>query len=282
MRIMVTNDDGIDSIGLHVLVRALTTLRGDHEVVVVAPDREFSGAGASLGALHLIRPEVLEASIPDCDVEAWAVTGPPGLCVMFSRLGAFGGPFDLIVSGINPGANVGRAVYHSGTIGACLTGRNGHVSGIAVSQAVSNWGVEGQAWDELIVDQYWETAAECAKTMAQALLDDMPTDCVVVNLNVPDVPIDQVKGWRHTEVGLQPPRAVATAEMRPVGGRAGAYRVEMSWGEKLDLDPTTDAGTVEDGYVSVSYLSRIQHEDRPDVAHADKALDEFLTANGAG
>lgn len=280
MRILVTNDDGIDSIGLHVLVRALCELRGDHEVVVVAPDREFSGAGASLGALHLIQPEVLKASIPDCDAEAWAVTGPPGLCVMFSRLGAFGGPFDLIVSGINPGANVGRAVYHSGTIGACLTGRNGHVSGIAVSQAVSNWGVEGQAWDELIVDQHWETAAQCAKTMAQSLVDDMPTECVVVNLNVPDVPLDEVKGWRHTQVGLRPPRAVATADLHAIGGRDGAFRVKMSWGDKLDLDEATDAGTVEAGYVSVSYLSRIEHQDRPDLAHADKALAEFLTLNG--
>ena len=59
MRILVTNDDGIDSEGLHVLVRSMCTLDGDHEVVVVAPDREFSGAGAALGALHLLEPEIV-------------------------------------------------------------------------------------------------------------------------------------------------------------------------------------------------------------------------------
>src|SRR6188472_3449133 len=124
MRILVTNDDGIDSIGLHVLVRSMCELDGDHEIIVAAPDKEYSGAGASLGALHLIRPEVHIARIEDCDADAvWSVTGPPALCVMFSRLGAFGPPFDLVVSGINPGANVGRAVYHSGTIGATLSGR---------------------------------------------------------------------------------------------------------------------------------------------------------------
>ena len=61
MRILVTNDDGIDSIGLHVLTRAICDLDGDHEVHVIAPDQEFSGAGAALGALHLIQPEVPDA-----------------------------------------------------------------------------------------------------------------------------------------------------------------------------------------------------------------------------
>ena len=63
----------------------------------------------------------------------WAVNGPPALCIMFARMGAFPVQPDLIVSGINPGANVGRSVYHSGTVGACLTGRNG---GVPVSRSV--------------------------------------------------------------------------------------------------------------------------------------------------
>ena len=58
MRILVTNDDGIDSVGLHMLARAMCALDGDHEIVVAAPDQEYSGAGAALGALHLIQPEV--------------------------------------------------------------------------------------------------------------------------------------------------------------------------------------------------------------------------------
>ncbi|MGB1824237.1 MAG: 5'/3'-nucleotidase SurE, partial [Ilumatobacteraceae bacterium] len=115
MRILVTNDDGISSVGLHRLARAMTA-HGD--VVVVAPDREFSGAGAAVGAIHLMQPEVHRATVDGID-ESWAVSGPPALCVFFARLGAFGGPFDLVVSGINPGANVGRSVYHSGTVGAC-------------------------------------------------------------------------------------------------------------------------------------------------------------------
>ena len=149
MRILVTNDDGIDSVGLHVLARAM---RPHGDVVVIAPDAEYSGASAAFGALHKIQPEVHRSRLDGID-EAWAVTGPPALCVMFARLGAFGPPFDLIVSGINPGANVGRSVYHSGTVGATLTGRNGGVSGVAVSQSVTAFGVEGQGWDEMLVNQ---------------------------------------------------------------------------------------------------------------------------------
>ena len=155
MRILVTNDDGIDSDGLHELARALVDL-GD--VTVVAPDAEYSGAGASLGAMHLIRPEVHDAHIDGVD-RAWSVSGPPGLCVIYSRLGLFGDPFDLVVAGINPGMNVGRSVYHSGTVGAALTARNGKITGIAVSQAVTGWGVEGQGADEVLIDQRWSTAA---------------------------------------------------------------------------------------------------------------------------
>ena len=79
-----------------------------------------------LSLLSLVAQPIDQAPDPIGRIDvAWSVSGPPALCVMFSRLGAFGAPFDLVVSGINPGANVGRSVYHSGTIGACLTARTG-------------------------------------------------------------------------------------------------------------------------------------------------------------
>ena len=78
MRILVTNDDGIDSVGLHVLARAMLE-HGD--VTIVAPDTEYSGAGAAFGPVHLIRPEVHEAHVEGMS-DAWSVSGPPGLCVL--------------------------------------------------------------------------------------------------------------------------------------------------------------------------------------------------------
>ena len=95
-------------------------------------------------------PQVHQVSF-DGIADAWAVSGAPALCVMFARLGAFG-PVDVVVSGINPGANVGRSVYHSGTVGAVLTGRNGGIPGLAVSQTVEGFGVEGQGWEEAIAN----------------------------------------------------------------------------------------------------------------------------------
>ena len=277
MRILVTNDDGIDSIGLHVLARAICELEGDHEVHVIAPDQEYSGAGAALGALHLIQPEVRRSHIDDCAVEAvWKVSGPPALCVMFARLGAFGPPFDLIVSGINPGANVGRAVYHSGTVGAALTGRNGGISGIAVSQAVTGFGVEGQGWDDSIATQHWDSAATVARVVAQSLVDDMPVEPVGVNINVPDLPIDELGTWQHAEVGMVPPRSMARATLKPIAGHEGAFNVEMGWGDTIELAAETDGGIVERGDVAISYLTRLAHEARPDLGSISKSLDGLL------
>jgi 5'-nucleotidase len=258
VRILVTNDDGIDSEGLHVLARAMTA---HGAVTVVAPDDEYSGASAALGALHRIQPEVHQVRL-DGLAETWAVTGPPALCVMFARLGAFGPPFDLVVAGINPGINVGRSVYHSGTVGAALTARAGGISGVAVSQAVRGYGVEGQGWDEMLTGQVWDTAAAAASAVVGVLPTQsaLPTQFggpVVVNLNVPNLPLSEVVGWRHTAVGRVPPRAISEARLEAKVGHPGSFRVAMNWGDAVSLPEGTDGGEVERGRVSVSLLSSL-------------------------
>jgi 5'-nucleotidase len=270
-RLLVTNDDGIDSVGLHELARALVPL-GD--LVVVAPDSEYSGASAALGALHLLQPEVRRAHV-DGVAEAWTVNGPPGLCVMFARLGVFG-PVDLVVAGINPGANVGRAIYHSGTVGAALTARNGGISGVAVSQAVANYGVEGQGWDDMIAGQCWETAARVGAEVVAAVLADLPEDPVVVNVNVPNLALEELAGWRQTSVAMLPPRTVAAGQLLPIEGRDGTFTVQMVWGEAVELPPDSDSGAIERGVVTVSFLSRIQDEQRGDLATVGTALDQLV------
>jgi 5'-nucleotidase len=277
MRILVTNDDGIDSIGLHRLASAMCDLQGDHEVVIAAPNTEYSGAGAAIGALHLMKPEVHRTSIPGLSgIETWAIGGPPALCVMFARLGALGPTPDLVVSGINPGANVGRSVYHSGTVGATLTARNGRISGVAVSQSVAGFGIEGQGWDEMLADQKWDTAAIVARTFVQALIDDPPAEPLVANINVPNLELDEIKGWRHTEIGTMPPRSMTRARLEPIAGHDEAYTVEMEWGDELMLPPETDTGAIERDQVSISFLSRLEHVDRPDVKRPGVALDELI------
>ena len=274
MRILVTNDDGIDSIGLHVLARAMATI-GD--VVVVAPDKEYSGYGAAFGPLHLIKPEVHRSRIDGVD-DVWSVTGPPALCVMFGRLDLFG-HYDLVVAGINPGANVGRSVYHSGTVGACLTARNGGVSGVAVSQTVESFGVEGQGWEEMLADQHWDTAAAVAAAAVEGLATALPDEPVVLNINVPDRELSNIKGWRRTEVGIEPPRSMATAQLEPRPGHTDAFRVKMDWGDAIELPEHTDGGAVMAGWVSVGWLGRLEANE-PGFAGADEAesrLDKLLS-----
>ena len=253
MRILVTNDDGIDSVGLHVLARAM---RPFGEVTVVAPDAEYSGASAAIGALHLMKPQIERRDIDGIDV-SWSVTGAPALCVMFARLNVFGDPFDLVVSGINPGANVGRSVYHSGTVGAAMTARSGGVHGIAVSQAVDNWGVEGQNWDSLIENQKWDTAAEVTAIALGGFLSDPPEDPSVLNINVPNRGMNELKGWRLTEVAEMPTRTMTTPELTPVDDAPGRFDVSLKWGDKIELPANTDTGAVERDEVSVTWLSRV-------------------------
>ncbi len=271
MRIMVTNDDGIDAPGIEHLARAMVGLG---ELVVIAPDQEFSGASAAIGAIWEQHPLVhRRRDFPvDGVAEAWAVGGPPALCAMYARLGAFGEPFDLVVSGINPGANVGRSVYHSGTIGACLSGRNGGWSGVAVSQAAAGWGVEGQAWSEVLKGQKWATAATVARTFVEAMITELPTEPVVANVNVPNVDVDELAGWALTQVGLLPPRAMTEVDLIEREGEPDVFDVKMTSGDAIDLPAGTDGGAIERNMVSVSYLSRLIAEPRADMTAVEDAL----------
>jgi 5'-nucleotidase len=272
MRILVTNDDGIDAEGLHVLARAATALGS---VTVVAPDSEYSGASAAVGALQVIQPEVHRAAI-DGVAEAWSVSGPPALCVFFARLGAFGPPFDLVLSGINPGANVGRAVYHSGTVGAAFTARLGGINAVAVSQAVNDDEVEGQGGDETLADQQWDSAAAVAMSVAAGLLRRPPAKPVVINVNVPNLALDALAGWRHTVLGHQPGRAMDSVRLEARPGHPGTYRVRIEMGPRISLPAGTDGGAVERGEVSIGVLGPVTDEDLGDEVPGTGELDRLL------
>ncbi|OUV77924.1 MAG: hypothetical protein CBC90_04640 [Acidimicrobiaceae bacterium TMED130] len=260
MRIFVTNDDGIDSLGLHILARAMLPFG---EVVVGAPDTEYSGASSSFGALHLIRPELHKANIEGID-EAWSITGPPALCVMFARLGAFGEPFDLVVSGINPGANVGRSVYHSGTIGACLTARNGGINGVAVSQSVDEGGYMGQGIEEMLKNQKWDSAAEIAAIAVEEMSTNLPKEASVLNINVPNLELSEMKGWRETKVGTDLIRQMTQVDIEPKIGHEGTFHLKLKWGERIPPSSIEDdVGAVANGYVSISWLSRLISQGPP-------------------
>jgi 5'-nucleotidase len=174
----VTNDDGVSSPGLHHLAVALG--HAGHDVVIVAPAQDCSGFGAAIGPLHLTgQVEFEQMHFEEVANPAFAVDGPPALCVLAAALGGFGPRPELVVSGINAGANTGRAVLHSGTVGAALTALNFGIPGLAVSQVGGD-------------DPEWASAAALATEIAARTAELRPP--IVLNLNVPNLPLGEIGG----------------------------------------------------------------------------------------
>ena len=188
MRILVTNDDGIHAEGLWVLTGALKEL-GD--VCVVAPDRDLSGSGTAMTLVDVVRAQ--QVSSPVDDVEAYSVQGTPADCVILAFETLFDGPFDLVASGINAGANLGLDVLSSGTVGGALQGYYNQVPSIAVS---SIYGKGGEV--------RYEAAARAATALARGLAGSPSDWPPVLNVNLPDVGPEGIEGVEMTRLG---PRA---------------------------------------------------------------------------
>jgi 5'-nucleotidase len=238
MRILATNDDGVDATGLHVLAAALVA--AGHDVTVVAPTDDRSGAGAAIGRLYDGGPPpVVRHEWPELPaLVVHAIDAPPGAAVLAACLGAFGEPPDLIVSGINPGANTGHLVLHSGTVGATLTGAGYGIPGVAVS---TEWSTEG--W------YHWETAAAVAVSALDwaAEPDHVPR---VLNLNVPNVALAELKGMQECELAAHGEVWVVSADVS-----GGDLKLEIKG--RADAAPGTDVAAVRAGYVSVTPLMSI-------------------------
>ncbi len=186
MRVLITNDDGIESPGLAVLARVAREAGAD-EVVVAAPARDSSGASASLlGAEQDGRLVVDRRDAPDLPdgVESFAVRAAPGMIAFVAAHGGFGPKPDLVLSGVNRGANTGHAVLHSGTVGAALSAATHGIRGLAVSIADAR-------------PQHWATAGAYAGHVLRWLVDQPQLPDRVVNLNVPDRPLPEVRGLRR-------------------------------------------------------------------------------------
>jgi 5'-nucleotidase len=262
MKVLVTNDDGVESPGLHALTRALVDAGRD--VIVVAPDRDMSGSSAAIGQIHIdehIDAERIE--LPGlAEVPAYAVDGPPGLCVLAARLGGFGERPDIVGSGINPGCNTGRAVLHSGTVGAALTAANFGSRGLAVSLDVPSRPVDER---DGVADgggprrrrgpRNWGTAAGVAVAALDWLVS--APDGTVLNLNVPDLPAEQVAGARAAT--LAPFGTVRSSVVEPAAD-GGRLQMELR-PTTVELPPDCDTALVAAGYVAVSAITGIQLDD---------------------
>lgn len=240
MRLLLTNDDGVHSPGIHTMAVALRD--HGHQVVVVAPSGERSGWGAGVGTLlDGVEIEVTAHAVPDADdIETWAVDGPPALCVLTAMLEVFGERPDAVVSGVNDGTNCGRGVLQSGTVGAALIAQNFGLSALALSQKDTG---EPMRWD---------TGAAVAVAAADWLAE-APRK-TVLNINVPNLELADLKGVRWARLA-----AFGTTNTTLEGDVPGNLTVRITPRE-VTLKPDTDTALVDEGYVTVTGLHGIRAE----------------------
>lgn len=241
MRIAITNDDGIHGRGIAVIARVLAD--AGHDVTIVCPNRDMSGVGTSTGAdlRGSDGVQVIETAVDG--VRAFAVDGPPALCTLLALRGLMGAPPDFLVSGINAGPNLGISTLHSGTVGAVMTAANAGVSGLAVSLALPARVHEG----------HFETAAAVAAVVIEEIADRFDERVITANLNVPNLPLEQLRGLRMTELDASPGFRSKGIEVRETGDEG--RRVKFLY-ERLEVDPppTTDVGALAASCASLTWL----------------------------
>ena len=228
MRILISNDDGVFSQGIMALYLELSKIA---EVKVMAPDRNRSGASNSLTLLRPLRVKQDHNGF-------YSVDGTPTDCVHLALKGFFDLDFDLVVSGINDGCNLGDDVLYSGTVAAAMEGRDLGLPAIAVS-CVSN-GSE--------ITNY-NTAAVITRQLVTRLSTHSLPSKTILNVNVPDRPLQEIRGLQVTRLGSRHASASMVKELDP-RGRA------MYWigtpGEKNDSSQGTDFFAIEENDVSIT------------------------------
>ncbi|OOF55060.1 5'/3'-nucleotidase SurE [Rodentibacter genomosp. 2] len=224
MRILLSNDDGFHAEGIQVLA---AELRKFADVVIVAPDRNRSAASSALTLVEPLRPRHL-------DNGDYCLNGTPADCVHLALNGFLSGQVDLVVSGINAGCNMGDDTIYSGTVAAALEGRHLGLPSIAVS-------LDGR--------QHYETAARVVADLIPKLHSQLLNSREIININVPDLPYDALKGYKVCYLGYRTSAAEVIKQEDPRGetiywiGPAGLPENEQEG---------TDFHAVKNGYVSIT------------------------------
>jgi len=229
MRILVSNDDGVDAPGIKMLATVLRD--AGHEVTVVAPDRDRSGASNSLTLDLPIRMKRI-------DHYTCSVAGTPTDCVHLALTGMLEYEPDMVVSGINNAANLGDDVIYSGTVSAAMEGRFLGLPAVAMSLVTHNH-----------EPRHFETAARAAVEIVSRLkADPLPAD-TILNVNVPDLPWSEVRGFEVTRLGNRHRAEGCIAQRDPRGN-------QVFWigpaGREQDSGPGTDFHAVRNGYISIT------------------------------
>lgn len=228
MRILLSNDDGYLAEGLCALAAAL---RDDAEIFVVAPDRNRSAASNSLTLEMPLRAHTMDNGFIKVD-------GTPTDCVHLAITGLLEYEPDMVIAGINHGANLGDDVLYSGTVAAATEGRFLGLPAMAISLASHN-------------PQHFATAGVVALTLLKQLIKQpLPRD-TILNVNVPDVPIEQLKGYQATRLGS---RHKAEPVLKSLDPRGRTIYWVGPPGAEQDAGQGTDFYAISQGFVSVTPL----------------------------
>ncbi len=230
MKILVTNDDGIFADGLRILANELNNIA---DVIVVAPDRELHGMGASISLHEPVRAKEMKPIVEG--VESYAVEGTPADCVILALGKLAKDKIDLVVSGVNRGLNLGDDVIISGTVGAALQGYVHGLPAIAVSTPLSD-------------NPYFEDAAKFAALVVKKFKTvDIKTNACL-NINLPRLPRAEIKGVKLTYPASR--NHTDTVEERYESKRQYYWFVRQ-WVNK-PTDEKTDTWAIEKGNISIS------------------------------
>ncbi|MDH3491622.1 MAG: 5'/3'-nucleotidase SurE [Gammaproteobacteria bacterium] len=242
MKILVSNDDGYLATGINVLTDALEQVA---DVVVVAPDRNRSAASSSL-TLHT------PLRVTEFAKNRYKVDGTPSDCVHLALTGFLDHEPDLVVSGINHGANLGDDVIYSGTVAAALEGRFLGLPTIAVSLVGQNL-------------EYFDAAARVASELVQKIDRTGVAPDLVLNVNVPNRPYDELQGVRATRLGFRHKSEQILKDSDPYG--RPIYWVGPA-GDGQDAGEGTDFHAIQQGFASVTPLrvDLTRHESVPVIA----------------
>lgn len=226
MYILISNDDGYRAPGLRCLAKALQSVA---EVSVVAPERDRSGASNSLTLDYPIRARTANNGFTYVD-------GTPTDCVHLAITGLLEREPDMVVSGINAGANLGDDVIYSGTVAAAMEGRFLGLPAIAVSLVSA------------VPDHYGTAATVILKLLERLGTEPIPAN-TILNVNVPAVPFEELRGWQVTRLGNRHKAEPVIRETDPRG--RPIYWVGPA-GSEQDSGPGTDFHAVRNGFVSVT------------------------------
>ncbi|WP_428087793.1 5'/3'-nucleotidase SurE [Candidatus Thioglobus sp.] len=178
MKILISNDDGYQAQGLQVLTKYLSI---DHQVVVVAPSENKSAASSSLTLNRALKPIKIDTNI-------YSIDATPSDCVHLALCGFLDDTFDLVVTGINFGPNLGDDVIYSGTVAGAIEGRFLGLPSVAISLA---------SWQ----GKHFETAGRVAQQVVNQIHTSQLSHDTVLNINVPDVAHEAVQGFQTTRLG---------------------------------------------------------------------------------